>query len=205
MSQFVETCKSHFQQGRPCVGFPDSEQESRPFLISQTPIPRKVSATCQKVLDPGTNAEVVSCPECLKLGHTNPEVKLVKQEDETAEDEEYQPYEFEQVMVTVEAGEELNAFETLPVKEDSPIWDVKPTKRTKRRPKRYEDDDVEEDEEVAPPKRRKRHTLWKHKANSSKVEQLNVRCPPCDEVFKTRTDYERHKGRCLNDVCPGMG
>ena len=59
----------------------------------------------------------------------------------------------------------------------------------------------DDDEEVAPPKRRKRHTLWKHKANSSKVEQLNVRCPPCDEVFKTRTDYERHKGRCLNDVC----
>ena len=46
VSQFVETCKAHFQ-GRPCIGYPDVGQELQPFLISQTPIPRRISATCQ--------------------------------------------------------------------------------------------------------------------------------------------------------------
>ena len=73
------------------------------------------------------------------------------------------------------------------------------TERPKRRSawKRYEDEVVEADE-VDPPKRRKRSSLWETKVKSSKIEQLNVRCEPCDEVFKTRTDYERHKG--LNSI-----
>ena len=56
----------------------------------------------------------VSCAECLKLGRPDPDVK-----EETKEDDP-QSFEFEQIMVTVEEGEELKPFETIPMKENRP-------------------------------------------------------------------------------------
>ena len=192
-SQLIETCTAHFR-GRPCIGFPDGEPELQPFLVSQSPIPRKISVTCQKFLDPDTDSAAVSCTECLKLGGPDPDVK-----DETAEDD-LESYEYEQIMVTVEEGQELTESprEDTEKETKSLVKDVAqemdPAKRTRRRKtawKRYEEDYVTD--EVAPPKRRKRATLWETKVKSSNIEQLNVKCEPCNQVFDTRTDYERHK------------
>ena len=68
VSQFVEACSSHFK-GRPCIGcpVPSNEISWENYLISQTPIPRKISRACRKVLAPGTDKEVKSCPDCLTL------------------------------------------------------------------------------------------------------------------------------------------
>ena len=51
VSQFVEACSSHFK-GRPCIGcpVPSNEISWENYLISQTPIPRKISGT-QKGLE----------------------------------------------------------------------------------------------------------------------------------------------------------
>ena len=50
-------CKGHFGQGRPCLGCPEAERDALAagpeFLVSQTPVPRKISAACQKVLGEG--------------------------------------------------------------------------------------------------------------------------------------------------------
>ena len=49
------------------------------WIGPQTPIPRKISAACQKVLDPVADKAAVSCKECLKLGAS--EVKEEMAED----------------------------------------------------------------------------------------------------------------------------
>ena len=68
ISQFIQTCTTHFER-RPCLGYPakDEEQRLQDFFISNTPIPRKVSKTCQTVLDHDTDIRITSCTECLKL------------------------------------------------------------------------------------------------------------------------------------------
>ena len=68
IDEFIEACTNHFR-GRPCLGCPlgDEEQMVQGFVVSQTPIPRKISLECQKVLDAGRNANVRSCQECQKL------------------------------------------------------------------------------------------------------------------------------------------
>ena len=68
VSQFVEACNSHFK-GRPCVGCPVTIDELswQNYFISQTPIPRKISGTCKKILDPTTDKAAKSCSDCLKL------------------------------------------------------------------------------------------------------------------------------------------
>ena len=61
--QFVEACKNLFCQGGPCLGCPLPTQGvtkniscDQEFIITQTPIPRKVSKTCKKLL--GARADV---------------------------------------------------------------------------------------------------------------------------------------------------
>ena len=53
-SLYREVCESHFRRGRPCLGRPEAERDALAagpeFLVSQTPVPRKISAACQKVL-----------------------------------------------------------------------------------------------------------------------------------------------------------
>ena len=94
VSQFVQTCTAHFR-GRPCVGYPDIDDDQRlqDFVVSQTPIPRKIATTCQKVMDPDTNIKIMSCSECLKL--RQPPMK-----DEMSDPE--QTFDFEQILVTEE-------------------------------------------------------------------------------------------------------
>ena len=68
LNQFVDACEKHFS-GKPCLGYPEDEAEHamQEFFISQTPIPRKISKTCLRVLDKEVGGEVHSCAECLKL------------------------------------------------------------------------------------------------------------------------------------------
>ena len=89
VSQFTQACIAHFQ-GRPCIGYPvkDDENSFQSFVISQTPIPRKISRTCQKVLDTDISIKIKSCKECLRLRDP------VLQEESAAED----PFVFEQIL-----------------------------------------------------------------------------------------------------------
>ena len=61
-------CEKHFS-GKPCLGYPEDEDEHsmQEFFVSQTPIPRKISKTCLRVLGKEVGGEVHSCNECLKL------------------------------------------------------------------------------------------------------------------------------------------
>ena len=71
IDQFIEACTNHFR-GRPCLGCPmgDEEQAVQGFVVSQTPIPRKISLECHKVLDAGRYESARSCRECQKLVQT---------------------------------------------------------------------------------------------------------------------------------------
>ena len=68
VAKFSEACLAHFKR-RPCLGYPVSVEQAteQDFIISHTPTPRKISITCQKLLDPSINNEVTTCPECMKL------------------------------------------------------------------------------------------------------------------------------------------
>ena len=68
--QFLEICRNHFGGGRPCLGYPDHErntQGKQDFLISQTPVPRKIAVSCHKVLGKDAHDSISSCLECTKL------------------------------------------------------------------------------------------------------------------------------------------
>ena len=75
--EFKEACMSHFN-GRPCIGnlthVAVNKEGLHNFVISQTPIPRKISLSCQKILDPATDISIKCCPHCHKLG--DPEIQL---------------------------------------------------------------------------------------------------------------------------------
>ena len=68
VAEFSEACLAHFK-GRPCLGYPMSDEQAteQDFIISHTPTPRKISLTCQKLIDPSTNNGITTCPQCLKL------------------------------------------------------------------------------------------------------------------------------------------
>ena len=66
VTQFVETCAAHFR-GRPCIGYlteVDNPDTSENFIISHTPVPRKISKACTRIL---RDVKIQSCPECLNL------------------------------------------------------------------------------------------------------------------------------------------
>ena len=68
--QLTDICKNIFDRGRPCLGCPEEardELEKQDYLISQTPIPRKISTTCRKVLGKEASASISTCTECLKM------------------------------------------------------------------------------------------------------------------------------------------
>ena len=72
LEEFVEACETFFaRNGKPCLGLPENEDEQvlQDFLVSQTPVPRKVSKSCQRVVsrDADKSDEIPSCPECFKL------------------------------------------------------------------------------------------------------------------------------------------
>ena len=99
VTQFIDACATHFQ-GRPCIGYPitadDNLDKLQDFVISQSPVPRKISKACQRILPPDGNVIVQSCPECFKLSVTakeeiiadsetlEPEIRLALQEEHGA-------------------------------------------------------------------------------------------------------------------------
>ena len=65
MEEFVDACKMHFDQGRPCMGLLDkTTQDNDKCVVSQTPVPRKLSKYCSKVV---REKGVTSCLACLEL------------------------------------------------------------------------------------------------------------------------------------------
>ena len=78
INQLVELCKQHFFHGKPCIGCPQdgTEEDDQEFLISQTPIPRKISRFCHEVLGSNANDEANACPECLKLSESGEETQI---------------------------------------------------------------------------------------------------------------------------------
>ena len=67
IGQFKEVCSNHFSM-IPCHGCPlNSDDESmNNFVISQTPIPRKISINCQKLLGKSSD-NIESCQQCQAL------------------------------------------------------------------------------------------------------------------------------------------
>ena len=88
LEEFVDACKSHFGQGRPCIGCPqeDTEPGTQGCLISQTPIPRKISVSCQRVLGKDASVDLQSCQECHKLSAESTTVCKVEIKENEEED-----------------------------------------------------------------------------------------------------------------------
>ena len=69
LAEFMEACRVHFMSGKPCLGLPavDDVHLNEKFVISNSPIPRRISRNCHKTLGQNTSIEAQSCSECLKL------------------------------------------------------------------------------------------------------------------------------------------
>ena len=90
--EIVELCKKHFFQGKPCLGCPwqGNEEDCKGFLITQTPIPRKISKFCHELLGSDANSEVTACVECIKIGGDVRSRKLKSEANIKSELEEWQ-------------------------------------------------------------------------------------------------------------------
>ena len=91
LEEFVEACETFFaHNGKPCLGLPEDEDEQvmRDFLISQTPVPRKVSKSCQRVVSNESGDEIPSCTECFKLRDLKSFVEGVECKTEVVSEEE---------------------------------------------------------------------------------------------------------------------
>ena len=69
--KLLDACKHTFCRGRPCLGHP----------VGQKPFPRRMVATCKKVLGNDAGADEATCQECsnIKPCHTEPD-GVVKEE-----------------------------------------------------------------------------------------------------------------------------
>ena len=102
--ELVDACRTHFGQGRPCIGHPkprnDINSPSEDFLVSQTPIPRIISKSCHKFLGK-YRKDCPSCQECQKLSNletnmiTNTWEEAINVEEEHGEDEDLKNEYFE--------------------------------------------------------------------------------------------------------------
>ena len=81
ITQFMEACSNHFQ-GRPCLGYllGHGKQQVQEFVVSQFPVPRRISQRCLKVLDKNASDNITSCHECLKLGDYAQNILETKEE-----------------------------------------------------------------------------------------------------------------------------
>ena len=95
---FVEACETFFaRNGKPCLGLPEDEDEQvmQDFLVSQTPVPRKVSKSCQRVVGRESGDDIPSCKECFKLRdlksfapETEFKTEVISEEEEEEEEVE---------------------------------------------------------------------------------------------------------------------
>ena len=66
----INICRNHFDWGKPCLGCLDERDNKEEYLSSYTPVPRRVSKVCHRMInDSGENT--ISCEECQKLKITN--------------------------------------------------------------------------------------------------------------------------------------
>ena len=69
-AQIMKVCRNHFRQGNPCIGVLEKKnvnQLEAEYLVSHTPVPRKVAKTCTKFLGNDVEGNITSCADCLKL------------------------------------------------------------------------------------------------------------------------------------------
>ena len=70
IDHFEDVCSKHFC-APPCLGCPfqqdEHELKMQGFAISQTPVSRKISLGCQKVLADDSRADLQACQNCLEL------------------------------------------------------------------------------------------------------------------------------------------
>ena len=69
-AELLEVCSNHFCQGNPCIGLLEKKEEKpleAEFLVSHTPVPRKVARTCKKFLGKDAGGNVRACAECHSL------------------------------------------------------------------------------------------------------------------------------------------
>ena len=92
MDKFAEVCNNYFQC-RPCLGYAlrDEEQYSQAFVISQTPLPRKISRECKGLLNKDLSDDLQSCQECLKVGCSGLDLKTEVLEGDVIDAEEKDP------------------------------------------------------------------------------------------------------------------
>ena len=60
-------CRSHFGRGKPCLGYLEEEDDKQEYLASFTPVPRRVSKMCHRVIGKDTADDAIACEECQKL------------------------------------------------------------------------------------------------------------------------------------------
>ena len=159
-------CLAHFK-GRPCLGYPlDDEQETeQDCLLSYSPIPRKVSATCDKFLIQGTDSTVSSCPECLKLKQSAPEAVI--SDINTFSDDDN---------ATTAILDVENAF-----------LEEKMFKGEEDEPCQLETNETEDSAYTTVS-----HTIKKSEKSDSSY-QLLLKCESCAKTFENRQKYEIHK------------
>ena len=71
-------CISHFAERRVCLGLLEDghEQNKHKFLISQTPLSRKLSKTCTGFLSENAGADDHACSDCMGLNICSPEIGM---------------------------------------------------------------------------------------------------------------------------------
>ena len=73
LDELSEVCEGHFSQGKLCLGCPESEEEQMQhhYLVSQSPIPRRISRACNGfVCDTSSNA--LACKKCANMNGPPP-------------------------------------------------------------------------------------------------------------------------------------
>ena len=109
-TQILEVCSTHFCQGIPCLGLLEKKGEKLlggKFLVSHTPVRRKVAKTCNKFIGKDSGDNLRTCPECLRLEDLDkigPNVE-VKAELETADTIEENEMETSETLVDLEQSD----------------------------------------------------------------------------------------------------
>ena len=184
VAKFSEACLAHFK-GRPCVGCPlsDGQESEQDYIISHTPTPRKMSLACQKLLDPSTNNEVSTCPECLKL---NVCISLVEMADNNSFAEDGCSSTLTDSMTNLETSINETTFK------------AKGQKLNKPQMIKVEDKDAFDNSGTSSSHVRSKPRLKKMKMEKTEIchtNHMSLRCEACEKTFVNRAKFEAHKSQ----------
>ena len=223
-SDLINVCIHHFRERRLCLGLFEnvSEQSKQDFLVSQTPVPRKISKTCSGTLFKNEHA----CLECMKM-NGNPGEVFVKLEAEV--DQQLQPSKFRKLdseneddIMSMESvneehfhAKELNLDKCKTIEEDGcnggdNLEVMPPPETIKDTDTVCEENEISKIEPNEQPQIKKRHplthkmiTLKRKEANQLKLKDRDgVKyqgfreriCPYCNKIFQGYNDpFIRHK------------